>query len=169
MTRDISDLITTLKLTKHPEGGYYREVYRSQELVLKTHLPARYSGNRAFSTSIYFLLPSEEYSAFHRIKSDEIWYYHAGSSVTIHMLDAAGHYSATQLGPGGTGTAGEAFQQVVPHGVWFAANVNEPNSYALMSCNVAPGFDFADFELGNREDLMERFPNTPDLVQRFTR
>jgi predicted cupin superfamily sugar epimerase len=159
--------IKTLGLEKHPEGGWFKEVYRSDELIQKEHLPERFSGSRHHSTSIYFMLTSDTFSAFHRIKSDELWHFYKGSPVTIYMIDDAGKYSEILLGDDPDG--GESFQCVIPAGVWFGAKVNLPDSFSLVGCTVAPGFHFDDFELGEREELMKLFPQHKGIIARLTR
>jgi predicted cupin superfamily sugar epimerase len=159
--------IESLKLTRHPEGGYYRENYRSPEAVAKESLPARFGGDRAFSTAIYFLLQGEDFSALHRIKQDEVWHFYDGSSVTIHVLDRQGNYSTLKLGR--DLSAGEVPQAVVPAGCLFGATVHDPRSFCLAGCTVAPGFDFADFELPGREELCKLYPQHQQLIERLTR
>lgn len=159
--------IEKLGLEKHTEGGYFREVYRSEEIIPKHSLHERYQGDRNHSTSIYFLLTSNEFSAFHRIKSDELWHFYTGSPVTIHMIDEKGKYSAIILGADADN--GEMYQFTIPHGVWFAASINEPDSYTLVGCTVAPGFHYDDFELGKREELIRLFPQHEGVIKRFTR
>ena len=161
--------ITKLGLEKHPEGGYYKEVYRSAELIAAGHLPERYSGGaRNHSTSIYFLITGKEFSAFHRIKSDELFHFYAGSPLAIHMITEAGKYSTVTLGADAEG--GEVFQHAVPRGVWFSAETpGGDDAYSLVGCMVAPGFDFSDFELGKRIELLKRYPAQADLIKRLTR
>jgi predicted cupin superfamily sugar epimerase len=159
--------IDKLKLEKHPEGGWFKEVYRSGELIKKEHLPERFSGSRYHSTSIYFMLTSDTFSAFHRIKSDELWHFYKGLPVTIYMIDEAGKYSEILLG--GDPDSGEMFQCTIPAGVWFGAKVNEPDSFCLVGCTVAPGFHFDDFELGEREGLKKLFPQHKSIIERLTR
>jgi predicted cupin superfamily sugar epimerase len=158
--------INKLGLQKHPEGGYFKEVYRADESILKEHLPARYSGERSFATSIYFLITSESFSAFHKIKSDETWHFYYGSPLTLHIIDKSGNY--TEINLGNNPDEGEVLQFTIPHGNWFAANVNENNSYALLGCTVAPGFHFDDFELGKKDELARKFPQHEKLIKKFT-
>jgi len=154
--------VKKLGLIKHPEGGYYRETYRSAELISQQGLPAQFSGTRAFSTAIYYLLPSNEISSLHRIKSDEVWHFYAGSQLTIHVIDEKGAYAQIKLGD-------DCFQAVVHAGCWFGATVDEPQSYALVGCTVAPGFDFADFEMAKRADLLAHYPQHHAIIERLTR
>jgi predicted cupin superfamily sugar epimerase len=139
--------IRHLALLPHPEGGFYKETYRASESVSAAGLPARFGAARNFSTAIYFLLRSHDRSLFHRIKSDELWHYHAGGSLCIYILTDAGVITHT-LGPDIEN--GESLQIVVPANCWFGAKVAIENSYTLSGCTVAPGFDFADFELADR-------------------
>jgi predicted cupin superfamily sugar epimerase len=157
--------INHLGLQAHPEGGFYKETYRSDEIIPATGLPGRFPGARSFSTAIYFLLRSEDRSMFHRIKSDELWHFHSGGSLSIYILDAFG-LSICKLGA--NVEAGESLQIVIPAGCWFGAKVNEPNSYVLAGCTVSPGFDFSDFELANRDELLKEFPFHEDIVRMLT-
>ena len=164
---DASYWIEALKLERHPEGGYYRETYRSSELMQRSGLPERFPGSRSFSTSIYFLLSGKEVSYFHRIKSDELWHYHMGNSLSIHIIDLDGEYQIVNLGK--DVERGDAFQVVIPAGCWFGAAVNDPDSYILVGCTVAPGFDFEDFELGNRSELLKTYPQHRAIIKILTK
>ncbi len=160
--------IQQLQLKPHPEGGYYREVYRSTEQIAKQALPERYATDHCFSTSIYFLLPADSFSAFHRLKSDEIWHFYLGDSVTLFLLTEDGKLHTRRLG--NLVEQGEQLQLVIPHGVWFAAQVSHPqHGYALLGCTVAPGFEFADFELANQQQLLNQFPQHEKIIKRLTR
>ena len=158
--------IQALGLESHPEGGWFRETYRSSEEIPATALPERYGGARCFGTSIYFLLGPEEVSKFHRIRSDEIWHYYRGDSVTIHLLDERAGLRSVTLGP--NVESGEVLQAVVPANLWFGAEVTAERGFCLVGCTVAPGFDFADFELAEPETLSARFPTHLDLIRRLT-
>jgi len=157
--------INKFKLEKHPEGGHYREVYRSNEFINKKSLPGRYSSFRSFSTSIYFLLESNKFSAFHRLRSDEIWHFYEGSTLTIFVILPNGKLQKISLGP--NPEQNEFFQFVIPKGCWFAAKVHKPGSYTLAGCTVSPGFDFDDFELGKRDTLLKLYPQHADLIKEF--
>lgn len=148
--------IQTLQMQAHPEGGYFKEVYRSTEFISAEALPQRYAGARIYGTSIYFLLRSKDFSAFHRIQSDEIWHFYAGSAVTIYEIDDKGNLNTYTVGS--KIAEGETFQAVIKAGNWFAAKVSTPDSFALVGCTVAPGFDFTDFELAKKENLLHEFP-----------
>jgi predicted cupin superfamily sugar epimerase len=156
--------IEKLSLEKHPEGGWFRQVYRADEMIKKEHLPRRYSGARHHATSIYFLITGSEFSAFHRISSDETWHFYEGSTVTVHIINSDGKYSTVKLG--NDFEKGEAFQYTIEHGWWFGA---ETESFALIGCTVSPGFDYEDFELGNRERLAKMFPEHREVIRKLTR
>ncbi len=164
--RDAAYWIERLRLEPHPEGGYFRETYRAAEVVAHAALPERFSGARAWSTAIYFLLPSDQVSRLHRLRSDEIWHFHAGDALTIAMLEPDGRACEVVLGP--DPEHGERFQVVVPAGCWFGASVGAPRSFTLVGCTVAPGFDFADFESGERAALLRMFPQEKELITRLT-
>lgn len=166
MSRDADYWIDTLGLTGHPEGGYFRETFRSAEAVSGPNLPERHAGDRAFQTAIYFLLRSGQKSALHRMESDELWFYHAGSPAVVYCLHPDGRREDLRLGP--DPDRGEVLQAAVPNGVWFGAEVTAPDSYVLVSCTVAPGFEFDDFRLGGRAELLERFPQHAELIEHMT-
>jgi predicted cupin superfamily sugar epimerase len=159
--------IERLQLRRHPEGGYFRETYRAQEAVARAHLPARFTGDRALSTAIYFLLEADDFSALHTLKQDEGWHFYEGSSLLIHVIDAGGRHSEVRLGR--DISRGEEPQAVVRAGWVFGAVVAEPNTYALVGCTAAPGFDFADFAMPSREELCRRHPQHAALIERLTR
>jgi predicted cupin superfamily sugar epimerase len=162
----VENLIRSLGLVRHPEGGWYRETYRSGETAPAASLPERFGGSRSFGTAIYFLLDKGDVSALHRIKSDELWHFYAGATLTVHLLTPQGEHGTIRLGR--DLEAGEAYQAVVPAGCWFGAEVSGAGDYSLVGCTVAPGFDFADFELGSRESLLKQFPGHADLIQRLS-
>ncbi len=163
---DPKRLIDYLELKSHPEGGWYRENYRSDEEIPENGLPKRYGGKRSFGTAIYFMLEKSDFSAFHRVKSDEIWHYYAGSSVIIHQISSEGKYISVQLGS--DIESGQQFQYTVPAGRWFAAETFG-GAFSLVGCTVAPGFDFADFEMADRETLLKSYPEHSRLISRLTR
>jgi len=167
MTQSVEHLITALSLTPHPEGGYYRQTYRAGGVIPLSALPQGYSGSRAFSTAIYFLLAGDDFSAFHRIRSDEIWHFYLGSTLAIHAIHPDGAYEIVRLGA--DLAAGEVFQAVVPGGCWFGARLHYPQSYALVGCTVAPGFDFDDFELADRQQMIQTYPQHAEIISRLTR
>jgi len=167
MTRSAQYWIGRLGLIPHPEGGYYRETYRSSLIIAKEALPAQFSGPRLVSTAIYFLLDGENFSAFHRLRSDELWHFYAGGSLLVHVIQENGRHSEIPIGS--NPEAGESLQAVVKAGSWFASSVRDPSSFALVGCTVAPGFDFEDFELGRRSDLIGLYPQHRGLIERLTR
>lgn len=163
----IESIIKTLQLDPHPEGGFFREVYRSGKLIRHTELGSSYSGSRNYCTSIYFLLTSESFSAFHRIIQDEIWHFYCGSPLLLHMITQQGIYSKVLLG--NSFSEEQVPQFVVPGGTWFAAHVAADSGHSLVGCTVSPGFDFADFEVGKREILLQLYPQHGNLITRLTR
>ena len=156
-----------LQLKSHPEGGFYRETYRSAGTIAKGCLPKNFQGDRSFSTAIYFLLQESDFSAFHRIKSDECWHFYEGVTLLIHVLQQNGSYSCARLGR--NIQEGETFQYVVPAGAWFASEPAASSFFALVGCTVAPGFDFADFEMAKKENLLAQFPEHSMLINRLCR
>lgn len=163
----LSQIIRTLDLQPHPEGGFFRETYRSAGLIRRDSLDSGYPGARNYSTCIYFLLTSEVFSAFHRIRQDEIWHFYDGSPIELHVISDDGRYTKTLIGR--DLDQGQVPQWVVPGGAWFAATVVQQDAYALLGCTVAPGFDFLDFELPTREELTGKFPHHGGLIARLTR
>ncbi|MBX2976906.1 MAG: cupin domain-containing protein [Ignavibacteriaceae bacterium] len=158
--------ISKLELIQHPEGGYFKEVYRSDESLEENSLPIRYGSSRNFSTSIYFLLNGNQFSSFHKLKSDEIWHHYDGCSITIYLIDASGKLELKVLGK--DLEKEQSFQITIPKGSWFAAKPDDENSFSLIGCTVAPGFEFNDFELGKREELISLFPLYRKLIVDFT-
>lgn len=158
--------INHLGLQPHPEGGYFSETYRSAETLAAGALPSRFSGTRSLGTAIYFLLENGQTSAFHRIQADEIWHFYAGNPLHVAVIDAWGHLQTLRLGP--DAQAGEAFQAVVPAGHWFGSYLPDSEGYALVGCTVAPGFDFADFELATQDQLLALFPQHHKIIGRLT-
>lgn len=157
--------IEKLELTPHPEGGYYRETIVADDEISTSVLDRYNSEPRKAYTLIYYLLKSGQSSKLHRLKSDEIWNFYAGSSLSIHVIDAAGDYTEKRLGA--NIHAGESFQHVVKHGAWFGADLNAKNSYALVGCFVAPGFDFKDFEMGEKSRLVHSYPQHMDIIEKL--
>jgi hypothetical protein len=159
--------IDHLGLSRHPEGGWFRETYRSAERIARAHLPPRFTGDRAFATMIYYLLEGDDFSALHRIRQDEGWHFYDGSPLTLHLIAPDGSYSAVRLGR--RPAHGERPQAVAPAGWLFAATVDEPGSFSLCGCTVAPGFDFADFEMPPRAELLRQLPQHGAIIERLTR
>lgn len=162
-----NELIASLKLLRHPEGGWFRETYRAEESISSVTLPDRVGGDRAVSTAIYFLLERGDVSALHRIKSDELWHFYSGARLTIHVLTPAGEHREILLGP--ATDKGETFQAVVMAGCWFGAEVTGEGEYTLVGCTVAPGFDFADFEMGVCKELSARYPEHVEIIRQLSK
>jgi hypothetical protein len=158
------DVITTLGLVPHPEGGHYAETFRAP--LLPVELPGR--GARSASTAIYFLLKAGDFSALHLVASDELWHHYLGDVIELHCFDLSGAHRRTLLGPGLT--AGERPQHVVRAGELQGARAGAgPCGFALCGCTVAPGFDFADFKLPAQAELLARLPGHGELVRQLTR
>ncbi|MFI5351141.1 MAG: cupin domain-containing protein [Elusimicrobiota bacterium] len=151
------EAVARLGLVPHPEGGFYRETYRSPEVLPRAALPERFSGPRAVSTAILYLLPEGARSRLHRIASDELWHYHLGGPLEIVELTESGDVEKTILGP--AFDRGEVLQKSVAAGRWFGARPSKGAGWCLAGCTVAPGFDFADFELGRRQELLAAYPS----------
>lgn len=164
---EASDWIQQLGLHRHPEGGWFRETYRSTEQIAGEHLPARFSGARAFGTMIYYLLETGNFSAWHRIQQDEGWHFYDGATVLLHLISPEGDYTQRRLGR--NLAAGEEPQAWVPAGWYFAATVVEGGRFSLVGCTVAPGFDFADFDMPSRAQLCARYPAHREVIERLTR
>lgn len=156
-----------LQLQPHPEGGYFKETYRSPGYIKETSLSEDISGIRNYSTAIYFLLTSETFSAFHRIKQDEIWHFYKGSPIKLHVISEKGDYKYIIIG--NNLENGELPQYVVNAKDWFAAEVIGTNKYSLLGCTVSPGFDFKDFELAERKALTSIFPKHSTIIEKLTR
>lgn len=157
-TEEIKNLIDKYELIPHPEGGYYKETYRSIERCMDE--------SRNLTTVIYFLLTSQNPSNFHRIKSDELWFFHAGSPIIIHTLDKIKGHQQTVLS--NTLNEGCSPQFLVPKNTIFGSSVLQPNSYSFVSCVVSPGFEFSDFELFTRKELISEFPKEHEIIQLLT-
>jgi uncharacterized protein len=164
INNEAEHLVEKLELLPHPEGGWFREVYRSSEFIPKSSLHGRFVNDHSYSTSIYYLLQDNDFSAFHRIKSDEIWHFYLGSPVKLYILKEG---SLEKIILGDNVEAGHVFQAIVPFGCWFAAEVSVPESFALLGCTVSPGFDFSDFELAKFSDLEPEYGKYATLIRRM--
>jgi predicted cupin superfamily sugar epimerase len=174
--------IQRLNLSKHPEGGYYRETYRDDRIIELDIQKRKEQENkdgkfksssstsaRSISSTIYYLLDGGQISALHRLRSaDEIWHFYAGSSLTIYILEE-GSKKLGEFRLGNNIQDGDMFQLIVRRGSWFGATVNDPSSYSLVGCTVSPAFDFEDFELGQRENLVEMYPEYKLIIEKLTR
>ncbi|WP_417513909.1 cupin domain-containing protein [Minwuia sp.] len=163
---EIDNIIRTLGLKPHPEGGHYTEIYRSDERIGADVLPPRYGGARAFGTAIYYLLGPDDKSAMHRITSDEIFHFYLGYPVEQLQLFEDGSHRIVEIGP--DLLAGQRPQMVVPRGVWQGARVKPGGRFALLGTTVAPGFDFDDFEMGPRDALVPMYPDVAEMICELT-
>lgn len=162
----VEKLIEKYQLIPHPEGGYFRETYRSEGVIPHQALPDNFKGDRNYCTGIYFLLPQGTKSCLHRIQSDEMWHFYLGGSMTLVLMHE--DYGVQNIILGSDIQAGETVQFVVPGGWWFGGYPNPESMYSFVGCTVAPGFDFADFELGTRTDLISKFPESSELILKLT-
>lgn len=160
------DWIQQLQLQPHPEGGHYGRIYESSK-ELKTH-----NGPRASASAIHYLLQGKDFSSWHRIQHDELWFFHAGSPLTVHQIEPCGNLTSHTL------SLNAHITLTVTGGTWFCAELfndqqaqkaKDQDAFSLVSCVVSPGFDFADFELGNKELLTSVFPQHRDIICRLCR
>ena len=164
--KDASYWIHALGMEKHPEGGYFCEQYKCSETVSDQEITLAVAGRRSLATSIYFLLPAGEVSRFHRLKSDEVWYFHDGNPVVIYMIDRMGNLSEIRLG---TDTEnGERPQAIVPGGSIFGSAMDGKEGFSLVGCMVSPGFEYEDFELMSREELLFNYPQHREIILKLT-
>jgi predicted cupin superfamily sugar epimerase len=154
------DIINKLQMLPHPEGGYYKETYRSEEQTINKE-----GNKRNTSTAIYFLLENNNISRFHRIKSDELWFFHQGNAIEIVSIHNNELVSITL---GNDIDKGEVPQAVIPANVWFASSVKDGQGFGLVSCTVAPGFDFADFEMAKQNELLKEYPMLESVIKKYT-
>ena len=157
----VNTYISALELLPHPEGGFYKETYRSEGI---TPTP---QGGRNLSTAIYFLLEKGNFSAFHRIKSDEVWHFYDGDPLSVYVIHSNGTLDEIKLGL--NLSKGQMPQAVVPANCWFASMVAEGGDFSLVGCTVAPGFDFRDFEMAKRTELAAEFPQHLEIISNLTR
>jgi len=166
-TASVQQLIKQFQLLPHPEGGYYKETYRSPEIIPNQILSRQFKGDRAYSTAIYFLLEQGNFSAFHRIESDEVWHFYAGQTLLVHVIHLNGKFETIKLG--NDILKGEQFQYVVPARCWFASEPAPHTDFSFAGCTVSPGFDFDDFELAKAEELSKQFSQHEELIKRLCR
>jgi len=165
MMKNASYWINSLNLLPHPEGGYYKETYRSLGEIKDNTLPNRFNGSRAYSTAIYFLLEKGNFSAFHRIKSDELWHFYDGDPIAIHVITNNGTLTTHMLGK--QPHKGYFPQIVIPANTWFASE--SIGNFSLAGCTVSPGFDFKDFEMADRNTLIGLHEEHSNIIKQFTR
>ena len=159
-------IIEILNLKPHPEGGYFKENYRSKGVIKNNSLNFEANGERNYSTSIYFLLNENDFSAFHKIRQDEIWHFYAGSTLLLHTINPNGNYNLIRIG--NKLENGDFFQFVVPARTWFASEVENKTSYSFCGCTVSPGFDFRDFEMPSTKTLSKIFPQHQEIIKRLS-
>jgi len=163
----INQLIQQYNLQPHPEGGWYSQTYKSDEQITAESLPQRFGGTRAFSTAIYFLLEQGNFSAFHRIKSDECWHFYAGDPLDIYIIHQSGELERIFLG--NDFECGQTFQYVVPAKCWFASRPAACSSYCFVGCTVSPGFEFDDLELADANSLSNVYPQHKAIIKELCR
>lgn len=166
MGTDAEHWIRAFDLVPHPEGGHFRETWRSAERLAAAALPPRFGGARSIGTAIVYLLRGGEHSRLHRLQADEVWHFYDGGPLLLHLLEPGGVHRRIVLGR--DVAAGQWPQALVPGGAWFGAEVEPGTPFALVGCTVAPGFEFVDFEMGDREALRAGWPAHHDLVDRLT-
>ena len=159
---EVHNWVSKLGLTPHPEGGYYKRTFESDEKITDKELSVTFEGHRKLYTSIYFLLTSDDVSHFHRLKSDELWYFHAGSPLTIHVIDENGEYQESKLGL--NLEKGEVPQILVKKNSIFGSSVMEEETFSLVGCMVSPGFEFRDFELFTQDELIQKYPQHEEII-----
>lgn len=167
MTSSAQTYIDALGLQAHPEGGFYRETYRSDHAIDVSWAGSTAPVSRSVCTGIYFLLEQGNFSAFHRIKSDEMWHFYAGQALEVMELTPDGALRCTRMGP--AVGQGDVYQHVVAANTWFASRVAEGGEFSLVGCTVAPGFDFADFCLAERDALLVIYPQHQAAICALTR
>lgn len=158
--RNASYFIEYLNMEAHPEGGHFSRSYYSDEKMEITD-----TKTRNLYTTIYFCLKSEEVSHLHRLQSDELWFFHDGSPLTIHVIHSDGEYTAHKLGLNFEN--GEKPQVLVPKGSIFGSSVDQESTFSLVGCMVSPGFDFADFELFTQEELLKSYPQHEKVIRKM--
>ncbi|MFJ7744721.1 cupin domain-containing protein [Peribacillus sp. NPDC097295] len=163
--RDANYYVTKLGMEPHPEGGFYKRTFESSERTSDQELSVEFEGKRKLYTSIYFLLGSNDISHLHRLKSDELWYYHAGSPLTISVIDENGHYKESKLGI--NLDDGEIPQVLVPKNSIFGSSVRDEDTFSLVGCMVSPGFEFQDFELFTQEELLSKYPQHKEVIMKL--
>ncbi|MGE7780431.1 cupin domain-containing protein [Peribacillus sp. NPDC097264] len=162
---DANYYVTKLGMEPHPEGGFYKRTFESKEQTSNQELSVEFEGKRKLYTSIFFLLGSNDISHLHRLKSDELWYYHAGSPLTIHVIDEKGDYKESKLGI--NLDEGEVPQVLVPKNSIFGSSVMDEDTFSLVGCMVSPGFEFQDFELFTQEELLSKYPQHREVIMKL--
>lgn len=163
----VETLVKELQLLPHPEGGYYKETYRSEGIISNSCLSSDFKGDRNMATGIYFLIEKGNFSALHKIKSDETWHFYYGDALEVIEINEQGELTFTKIGSNLSN--GETFQYTVKANTWFGSRVSDNGNFSLVGCTVYPGFDFNDFELANKQDLINQFPQHQQLISELTR
>ena len=165
---EAEEIIKLLKLEKHPvEGGYFLETYRAVEKVPEKYLPERYKGARSFSTAIYYMLTPDTFSEMHRLKTDEVYHFYIGDCVEMLRLFPDGKGEIIRIG---SDIKAEMLPQIVVHrDVWQGSKLAPGGKFALMGTSISPGFEFEDYEPGNRKILIEAYPRFKDMITDLTR
>ena len=158
----VNTLIQRYDLVQHPEGGWYKQTYKSSEQIIAIALPERFEKDRAFSTAIYFLLEKGNFSAFHRIKSDECWHFYSGDPLLIYIIDQDGELNIISLG--NDHEKGQSFQYVVAANCWFASRPAPKSEYCFVACTVSSGFEFEDLELADATELSAIYPQHKHII-----
>ena len=160
-------LIQKYNLESHPEGGWYKQTYKSGEQIPADALPGRFDAPRSFSSAIFFLLEQGDFSSFHRIKSDESWHFYAGDPLLIYIIDQNGELNLISLG--NDFKEGQSFQYMVPANCWFASRPAPGSEYCFVGCTVSPGFEFEDFELASAAELAAIYPTHKKIIAQLCR
>ena len=163
----INQLIQQYNLQRHPEGGWYKQTYKSNEQIAADALPERFNASRAFSTAIYFLLEHGDFSAFHRIKSDECWHFYSGDPLFVYIIEQNGELKVISLG--NDFVKEQSFQYVVPANCWFASQPAPKSEYCFVGCTVSPGFEFEDFDVANATELSAIYPKHKKIIEQLCR
>lgn len=163
ISSEVKKLIDKYEMQSHPEGGWFKESYRSDLVLKENSLPSCFNGDRNSTTSIYYLLTNKTFSAFHRIQSPEVWYFHKGMPLLIHMINKSGEYFKIELSDKESGV----LQYTVERNIWFAAELKEGYGYGFVGCSVSPGFDFQDFKLAAKSDMLTEFPHHKLIIDRM--
>lgn len=164
---NVEQIVKLLDLKKHPEGGYYRETYRSDDSIACSALPAGYSSDRSVATCIYYLLTADTFSCMHKVASDEIFHFYLGDPIEMLQLHPDGSSNTFRIGP--NLAQSETPQLLIRAGVWQGSRVISGGNFALIGATVAPGFDFADYEEGSRAELTKIYPQAQELISALTR
>jgi predicted cupin superfamily sugar epimerase len=164
---NVGSLVKELDLLPHPEGGYYKETYRSEGKITQACLSPDFFGDRNMATGIYFLIEKGNFSALHKIKSDETWHFYYGDALEVIEINEQGILTITKIGS--HLLQGQTFQYTVKANTWFGSRVSANGNFSLVGCTVYPGFDFNDFELAKRDDLIKLFPKHQTIITELTR